>query len=102
MEPIRIEGLDDARRALTAAKAAGARAVLEAEIGGGGPAWLAEIARILKEEFPETLDHMRADCGNSAGLAMAAQRMGLADIRFDGAPEQSAKLEALGLRIAHG
>jgi hypothetical protein len=28
--------------------------------------------------------------------------MGLADISFDGAAEQRAKLEALGLRIAHG
>lgn len=76
--------------------------MLEAEIGGGGPAWLAAIARILKDEFPETLDQLRADCGTSAGLALAALRMGLADIRFDGAPEQRAKLEALGLRIAHG
>ena len=102
MEPVRIEGLDDGSRALRHAQAAGARVVLTADIGGGGPAWLAEIARLLKDEFPDSLDHVRADCGASAGLALGALRAGLTDIRFDGAPEQRKKLAAMGLRIVHG
>lgn len=94
MQTIRISGLEEGRAALRA----GARVLLPVEAGGA--AWAAEIARILRAEFPEA--SVAADCGTSAGAAMAALREGLSEIGFDGAAEIAAKLEAMGAKVRRG
>lgn len=94
METIRISGLEDGRAALRG----GARVALP--VDSGGAAWAADIARALRAEFPGAV--VAADCGRSAGAAMAALREGLTEIGFDGPPEIAAKLEAMGARVNRG
>ncbi|MCA3247574.1 MAG: hypothetical protein ACKOEE_03925 [Tagaea sp.] len=95
MQTIRISGLEDGRRAL----AAGGPARVALPVDAGGAAWAAEIARLLRAEFPDALAGVCADCGDSAGAALAALREGLTEIGFDGPAEIAAKLEAAGARI---
>jgi hypothetical protein len=96
MQTIRISGLEEGRAALRAA----ARATLVLPVDSGGAAWAAEIARILRAEFPDA--DVAVDCGHSAGAAMAALREGLTEIGFDGPAEIAAKLEAMGAKVIRG
>jgi hypothetical protein len=94
MATIRISGLDEGRTALRA----GAGVLLPVE--SGGAAWAAEIARVLRAEFPDAV--VMADCGTSAGAAMASLREGLTTIAFDGAAATAVKLEAMGAKVIRG
>jgi hypothetical protein len=96
MQTIRISGLEEGRAALRAQ----ARATVVLPVEAGGAAWAAEIARILRAEFPGAA--VAADCGDSAGAAMAALREGLTGIGFDGPAEIAAKLEAMGAKVIRG
>jgi hypothetical protein len=96
METIRISGLDEGRAVLRG----GARATLMLPVESGGAAWAAEIARILRGEFPSAA--IAVACGTSAGAAMAALREGLTAIGFDGPAEIAVKLEAMGAKVIRG
>lgn len=96
MDTIRISGLEEGRAALRAR----GPATLVLPVEAGGAAWAAEIARVLRAEFPGAA--IAADCGSSAGVAMAALREGLTAIGFAGPAEIAAKLEAMGARLIRG
>ncbi|MBI1245935.1 MAG: hypothetical protein GC202_13110 [Alphaproteobacteria bacterium] len=91
MERARINGLEDGRRKLAAAKAAGTRLSLESLEDGalsGGAEWFAAIERALRAEFPDTLGEMILDCGDCPGTALGALRTGLKTIAYSG-PERA-------------
>jgi Flp pilus assembly CpaE family ATPase len=92
----RISGLAEGRAALHG----DASAVLALPADAGGAAWAAEVARTLRAEFPGAA--IVADCGASAGAAMAALREGMTEIGFDGPPEIAAKIEAMGAKVRRG
>lgn len=79
---IRVAGLDDARAAL--ANAQGQTVTLiSPPLGQPGLGWWQALVRALRTEFPHVDFQAVADCGPSAGLALAALRAGLGPVAAD-------------------
>ena len=97
MEPVRIQGLADAREYLARAKERGVRAVLIAP-AAAGVAWCTEIAALLELEFPDALESIALDCGQDTAMAFEALRADLPAISYDGPHRQA--VQALARR--HG
>ena len=107
METVRIRGLAEGREALARARAEGRRVAIASIPDGaasGGAAWFAEIAEILRAEFPETLADAILDCGAAPGTALGALRAGAATLAYSGPdPERLAQIAAAsGARIVPG
>lgn len=79
---IRVAGLDDARAAL--AQAQGQTVTLiSPPLGQPGLGWWRAVVWALRSEFPDRDFRTVADCGPSAGLALAALRAGLGPVAAD-------------------
>ena len=94
-----VHDLDQARIALTAARAAGKPITLlsaPAAASAVGPAWFATLVRTARAEFPELEVEAILDCGRAAGRAMAALQTGFSGIVFTGSQSVLLKLADIG------
>ena len=104
-----VHGLDHALAAARAAEALGAAVCLRsgpAAAGYAGAAWFAEIVRAARRAHPQISIDAVLDCGDSAGLALAAFRRSVETVLFTGTPAMREKLDAIaastGARIETG
>jgi hypothetical protein len=104
-----VHSLDQARAALAAAAALERKVVLASGPGAGayaGPAWFKSLVEQAKSAFPGTLAEAALDCGDAAGAALAALRMGFKRVGFSGDARARAALEdmarSLGATIETG
>ena len=98
-----IHSLDHARAALAAAAALGVPVTLASAPDAAlqaGPAWFKAVIEAACEDHPKAAVTAILDCGDAPGAVMAALRLGLAQLRFDGAAAVRAKLEGMGARFA--
>ncbi|EME68181.1 hypothetical protein H261_19843 [Paramagnetospirillum caucaseum] len=88
MTPATVHCLDQARAVLTAADTD--RPVrLQSPPGAAGQhgiGWWLALMRAVAEEFPDHPVEAVLDCGDSPGLALAALRAGVAQVRVSGLP----------------
>jgi hypothetical protein len=94
-----IHARDHARAALAAAAARGVPVTLASAPDAAlqtGPAWFKAVIDQAGEEHPEVAVTAILDCGDQPGAVMAALRVGLKHLRFQGAAGLRPKLEALG------
>lgn len=92
---IRIHSLDEARVALTAARALGRPVLLVSAPSAarhGGPGWWRNLVEAARAEYPEVEVTTLLDCDDSAGDAMACLREGVERICFRGRADVAAKL----------
>lgn len=95
---IRVAGLAEARAVL--AQAHGQTVTLiSPPLALPGLGWWRGIVRTLRAEFPDVDFQAVADCGPSAGLALAALRAGLEPIVADVPPDIRAKINAASRHI---
>ena len=94
MKATLIHALDDARAVLAAAHA-GAETVMliSPPLTQAGLGWWRELLGMVRAEFPHARFEAAADCGPSAGLALAALRDGLGPIVADVPPDVLHKLD---------
>ncbi len=93
-----IHSLDHGRRALAAAAAAGVPVRLRSAPNAAayaGAAWFQEVVRAAMDEHPDAAVEASLDCGDAAGLAMAALRQGIGLVRFTGRRAVRDKIAAL-------
>lgn len=76
---IRVAGLDGARAALANAQGQ-AVTLISPPLSQPGLGWWRALVRALRAEFPDLDFQAVADCGPSAGLALAALRAGLGPV----------------------
>jgi hypothetical protein len=98
-----IHSLDHARRALAAAAAAGVAVRLQSAPGAAaysGAAWFQEVVRTASSAHPDVAVEAVLDCGDAAGLALAALRQGIPVVRFSGRRRVRENIAAIALR--HG
>jgi hypothetical protein len=100
MRCIIIHGIDDAKTAAAAARSLGIGIRLVSAPGAasyGGAAWFAEIIKDVRSEFPDVAIDAVLDCGDAAGHAMAALRVGITSIRYTGPRRVRDKLKLLAI-----
>ena len=93
-----VHSLDHARAALAAAAALGTPARLASAPGAGaygGPAWFKALIEAASAAYPGVGLTAIIDCGEEAGTALAALRLGLKHIRFSGPEAARTKLAEL-------
>jgi fructose/tagatose bisphosphate aldolase len=93
-----VHGIDDARTAAAAARSLGVGVRLASAPGAAshaGAAWFAEIAALVKAEYPDVPIDATLDCGDAPGHAMAALRAGVTSIRFTGPRRVREKIAAI-------
>ena len=98
-----IHSLDHARAALAAAVACGKEVTLVSAPGAAlqaGPGWFKAVIDQASEAYPQVAVTAILDCGDQPGAVLAALRLGLKHIRFDGPPEIRAKLAEMGAVLA--
>jgi hypothetical protein len=91
-----VHSLGDARAALEAAASLGVRVTLASAPGAGiyaGPGWFKAVIEMAAAEFPGAEFSCLIDCGDAAGMVLAALRQGLPRVRFTG---PAATAERLG------
>jgi hypothetical protein len=90
-----IHSLGDARAALEAAVSLGTRVTLASAPGAGayaGPGWFKAVIETARGEFPAAEFSHVLDCGDAAGMVLAALRQGLPRVRFTGPAAAAARL----------
>ena len=90
-----IHSLAHATAALTAAAKAGRPVVLLSAAGAGiyaGAGWFAALVTAAREAVPAAQSTALLDCGDDAGAAMAAIRIGVEGIIFTGRAEVARRL----------
>jgi hypothetical protein len=104
-----VHSLDQARAALAAASSLKRKAVLASAAGAGcyaGPAWFKSLVEQAQAAYPEAETEAVLDCGDAAGVALAALRLGLKRVGFSGGNEARARLKeiahALGAAVESG
>ncbi len=94
-----VHSLDHAVAALAAAAALDTPVTLISAAGAAfqaGPAWFKALITEATALHPKIEVTAILDCGDEAGMAMAALRAGINHLRFDGSPEIHGKLAAMG------
>jgi hypothetical protein len=84
-----------ARAALAAAAALAVPVTLASAPGAGvyaGPGWFKAAIEIAGSEYPAADFTAILDCGDEAGMVLAALRHGILRVRFDGADAVAARL----------
>jgi hypothetical protein len=104
LKTVTIANLAQARAALKAARAAGARVRLQSQkdaVPRYGVLYFVKMTELLAGEYPELKPDIAVDCGDRADLAHAAMRAGLRNIVFHGDPRMAETLAAIAgeLRI---
>jgi hypothetical protein len=82
-----IHSLGGARASLEAAASLGARVTLASAPGAGtyaGPGWFKAVIEAAAAEFPAAEFSRVLDCGDAAGMVLAALRQDLPRVRFTG------------------
>lgn len=104
-----VHSLGQARAALVAAASLKRKVVLASGPGAGayaGPAWFKSLVEQAKSACPGAEAEAALDCGEAAGAALAALRMGFKRVGFSGNAQARADLEdmarALGAAIETG
>lgn len=98
-----IHSLAQARAALAAAAACNQQVIVASAPGAAlqaGPGWFKAVIEQARETYPQVGVTAIIDCGDQPGAVMAALRLGLKNIRFHGAADSRAKLEAMGAVFA--
>ena len=98
-----IHSLDHARAALAAAATCGRQVILASAPSAAlqtGPGWFKALIEQAGEAYPTVAITAILDCGDQPGAAMAALRLGLMNLRFQGTAEFRAKLEGMGAIFA--
>ena len=94
MKAALIHTLDNARAVLAAAHAdAEAVMLVSPPLTQAGLGWWRELLWMVRAEFPHARFEGVADCGPSAGLALAALRDGLGPVAADVPPDVLQKLD---------
>ncbi len=96
-----VHGLADAEAALGAAAALGVPVRLRSAPGAAayaGAAWFQAAVAAARARAPAADAEAALDCGDRAGLALAALRQGLPLVRFTGARATAVKLAAIAAR----
>ena len=91
-----VHSLGDARAALEAAASLSVRVTLASAPGAGiyaGPGWFKAVIEAAAASFPGVEFSSVIDCGDAAGMVLAALRQGLPRVRFTG---PAATTERLG------
>jgi hypothetical protein len=93
---ITIHSLAEARTALVAA-GGGAVTLASAPNAGAyaGASWFKSLIKQVKSEFPESRCEALLDCGEDAGAALAALRLGVKRVSFAGHPAARARLASV-------
>jgi hypothetical protein len=84
-----------ARAALAAAASLGVPVTLASAPGAGiyaGPGWFKAAIEIARSEYPAVQFMSVLDCGDEAGMVLAALRHGVLRVRFDGPDAVAARL----------
>lgn len=95
---IRVAGLAEARAVLANAQGQ-AVTLVSPPLTLPGLGWWRELVRALRAEFPHVDFQAVADCGPSAGLALAALRAGLGPVTADVSPDVREKINAMAYHI---
>jgi hypothetical protein len=98
-----VHSLDQARAALAAARSLNQAVTLASAPDAAlqtGPAWFKTLIDQAAETCPGVAVTAILDCGDQPGAVLAALRLGLKHIRFDGPPEVCAKLTEMGAILA--
>lgn len=98
-----VHSLDQARAALAAAHHLNIAVTLASAPDAAlqtGPAWFKALVDQATETYPEVAATAILDCGDQPGAAMAALRLGIKHIRFDGPAEVRTKLVEMGANLA--
>ncbi len=99
---VRAHGLAHARAAADVAAACGRRLVLLSPAdaaAAAGPSWFRALVDRVRAEHPGLDVTEVLDCGDRAGDAMAAVRLGVRRISFDGDAETVARLVDMGAEV---
>jgi hypothetical protein len=98
-----IHSLEHTRAALAAAAACGREVTLASAPGAAlqaGPGWFKSVIEQARAAYPQVAVKAIRDCGDQPGAAMAALRLGLQDLRFQGAAALQEKLAGMGAVFA--
>jgi hypothetical protein len=90
-----VHSLGHARAALEAAAALGTRVTLASALGAGisaGPGWFKAVVETARREFPAAEVSCVLDCGDAAGMVLAALRQGISRVRFSGSAAAAVRL----------
>jgi hypothetical protein len=90
-----IHSLGDARAALEAGASLGVQVTLASAPGAGiyaGPGWFKAVIEAARGEVPAAEFSYVLDCGDAAGMVLAALRQGLPRVRFTGPAATAARL----------
>jgi hypothetical protein len=93
-----IHSLGHARAALEAAAALGVGVTLASAPDAGvyaGPGWFKAVVEMACGEFPAAKCSCVLDCGDAAGMVLAALRQGLPRVRFAGPAATAARLAGI-------
>lgn len=93
-----IHGLAHAQAACTAARLLNVPIELHSTpdaVAGLGPHWFQKLLDEIELKFPDVQIEGVLDCGDSAGLALAALRQGLKRIRFTGPKKVREKIRGI-------
>jgi fructose-bisphosphate aldolase class II len=97
-----VHSLDHARAALAAAGALAVPVTLVSAAGAGayaGPLWFKALIEAARQEHPEVEMSAVLDCAEEAGMALAALRAGLKQVRFSGTASQRARIAAIAASL---
>ena len=97
-----VHDLHQARAALTAAAAADVRVTLRSPPGAAhyqGIGYFAALIEAGKAEVPSVTFDAVLDCGESAGLALAALRTGIKTIALTGHPDIVARVADIAAQV---
>ncbi len=98
--PLRIiiHDLDHARWALAVARTAGRVVTLESPAGAAGwqgIGWWLALLTAIRVQFPDVTFASVLDCGDAPGLALAALRAGVPEVRLEAEPPVLAKIAGI-------
>jgi hypothetical protein len=90
-----VHSLDHARAALEAAASLGVGVTLASAPGAGisaGPGWFKAVVEMARGEVPAAEVSCVLDCGDAAGMVLAALRQGVPRVLFAGPAATTARL----------
>jgi hypothetical protein len=98
LRPVIIHDIVDARVVCSAAIGFGNQVTMWTASGALfylGPAWIIEIWRHVRREFPELIINTVIDCGNDPGNALSAIRSGAEGVALNAKPSVKKKIRQI-------
>jgi hypothetical protein len=96
-----VHSLGDARTALAAAASLGVGVTLASAPGAGisaGPGWFKAVVEMARDAVPAAEFSCVLDCGDAAGMVLAALRQGLPRVLFTGPDATAARLADIAVQ----